>query len=70
MMATLGARAVEADSDGLDGHAAVGLTKKPNDLFFRVSLLHVQSPSKFRLDSNVTCYSRWGGSQGSDGLFR
>jgi hypothetical protein len=39
----------------------VGLTQKADDLFFRKSLLHVQSPGQVGLDSKSLCYSKPGG---------
>ncbi|MGH7175364.1 MAG: Z1 domain-containing protein, partial [Candidatus Acidiferrales bacterium] len=45
----------------LDRHTTVGLTQKADDLFFGKSLLHVQSPSLWGLDSKSACYSKAGG---------
>ncbi|MFZ5660623.1 MAG: hypothetical protein ACOY5C_12310, partial [Pseudomonadota bacterium] len=38
-------------------HAGIRLPQKTNDLLFRKSLLHVQSPSVRELDSKATRYS-------------
>jgi hypothetical protein len=40
----------------------VGLTQKADDLFFRKSLLHVQSSGQVGLDSKSRCYSKSGAS--------
>ncbi len=44
----------------LDWQIAVCLPQETDNLFFHVSLLHVQSPSWLGLGFNVMCYSRWG----------
>ncbi|WP_347260794.1 acetyltransferase, partial [Rudaea sp.] len=37
------------------------LTQKTDDLFFGKALLHIQSPSRWGLDSKSSCYSKAGG---------
>ena len=47
--------------------AGIRFAQKTYDLLFRISLLHIQSPSSWGLDSKSACYSKPGGRRGSNG---
>ncbi|MGK9142728.1 hypothetical protein KXR77_04010, partial [Xanthomonas euvesicatoria] len=45
----------------LDRHTGISFAQEADDLFFRKTLLHVQSPRVRELDSKLRCYSKSGG---------
>ncbi len=42
----------------LDRHTGISFAQEADDLFFRKTLLHVQSPRVKELDSKLRCYSK------------
>ncbi|MGK9153514.1 hypothetical protein KXR97_21170, partial [Xanthomonas euvesicatoria] len=51
----------------LDRHTGISFAQEADDLFFRKTLLHVQSPRVRELDSKLRCYSKSGGRRAHKG---